>query len=114
VCFVVRKTISEYERVVLTTLFLPVQKILTVGVPGRDLQCAFPLDVSMIPSSSIAIDGECLTCSGFFLDEIIHLGNFKFIVDYFASLSLSSGGGVTQAPLSWAQLIAEHEPHDGP
>jgi hypothetical protein len=36
-CFVVCKTISELERVILTTLFLPVQKTLTVGVPRRGI-----------------------------------------------------------------------------
>jgi hypothetical protein len=35
VCFVVRKTISELEHAILTTLLLPVQKTPTVGVLGR-------------------------------------------------------------------------------
>jgi hypothetical protein len=35
VCSVVHKTISELECVILTTLFLPVQKIVAVGMPGR-------------------------------------------------------------------------------
>jgi hypothetical protein len=37
VCFVVHKTISELERMILTTLFLPVQKTLTVGALGRGI-----------------------------------------------------------------------------
>jgi hypothetical protein len=46
----------------------------------------------MVPSSSIT-DGECLTCGGFSLDKPIHLGNFKFIADYFGGLSLSPWRG---------------------
>jgi hypothetical protein len=59
------------------------------------LQCAFPLDVLMVPSSviTIAIDGERLTCDGFSLDKTVHLGNFEFIADYFSSLSLSPKRG---------------------
>jgi hypothetical protein len=34
-CFVVHKTISELEHVILTTLFLPVKKTPIVGAPGR-------------------------------------------------------------------------------
>jgi hypothetical protein len=37
VCSVVHKTISKPECIILTTLFLPVQKILTVGTPGRGI-----------------------------------------------------------------------------
>jgi hypothetical protein len=37
VCFVVRKTISELERVILTTLFLLVQTTLIVGMLGREI-----------------------------------------------------------------------------
>jgi hypothetical protein len=45
----------------------------------------------MVPSSviTVAADGECLTCGGFFLGETIRLGSFEFIADYFDSLSLS-------------------------
>jgi hypothetical protein len=55
------------------------------------LQRAFPLDVSMAPSSGIFIttDGERLTCGGFSLSETVHLGNFEFIADYFDGMSLS-------------------------
>jgi hypothetical protein len=54
------------------------------------LQRAFPLDVPMVPSSSIVVaaDGEHLTCDGFSLGETIHLGSFEFITDYLAGLSL--------------------------
>jgi hypothetical protein len=37
VCFVVHKTISELEYVILTTLFLHVQKISTIGTPGKGI-----------------------------------------------------------------------------
>jgi hypothetical protein len=49
----------------------------------------------MVPSSSIIItaDGEHLTCGGFSLDEIVSLGNFKFITDHFGGLSLSPRRG---------------------
>jgi hypothetical protein len=59
------------------------------------LQHATPLDVLMVPSSSIPItaDGERLACGGFSLDEPIHLGNIEFITDYFNGLSLSPRRG---------------------
>jgi hypothetical protein len=76
----------------LTTLYL-------AGVKNTDswhskkgnFQQATPLDISMVPSSSVAIttDGECPACSGFSLGEPIHLENFEFITDYFDGLSLS-------------------------
>jgi hypothetical protein len=60
-----------------------------------DLQHAFPLNISMVPSSAItvAVDGEPLTCSGFSLGEIVHLGSFEFTADYFGGLSLSPRRG---------------------
>jgi hypothetical protein len=80
-----------------------------------DLQHAFPLDVSVVPSLPIVVgaDGEHLTCGGFSLGETVHLGNFEFITDYFGGLSLTPGG-VTKAPLSWAQLTLGHLPHGRP
>jgi hypothetical protein len=36
-CFVFHKTISKQECAILTTLFLPVQKTLTVGMPVRGI-----------------------------------------------------------------------------
>jgi hypothetical protein len=50
-----------------------------------DWKRAFPLDVPMVPSSSIAVaaDGEHLTCGGFSLGKTVCLGNFDFITDYF-------------------------------
>jgi hypothetical protein len=59
------------------------------------LHHAFPLDVPMVPSSSIAVaaDGEYLMCGGFSLGETVRLGNFEFIADYFGGLSLSPRRG---------------------
>jgi hypothetical protein len=53
----------------------------------------------MVPSYAItiAIDGECLMCGGFPLGETVHLGNFKFIANYFGGLSLSPRRGDTCA-----------------
>jgi hypothetical protein len=47
------------------------------------LQRVFPLDVSMVPSSTLTFstDGERWVCGGFSLDEIIHLGSIEFIGD---------------------------------
>jgi hypothetical protein len=42
---------------------------------------------------AMAVNGERLMCSGFSLSKTIHLGSFKFIVDYFGSLSLSPRRG---------------------
>jgi hypothetical protein len=116
VFFVVRKTISELECAILATLFLPVQKALIVGVPGRRIYSVlFFYTFQWFPSSIIAVaaNGDCLTCGGFSLDEIVHLGNFEFIIDYFSGLSLSRGGA-PQVSFSWAQLAARHHPHGGP
>jgi hypothetical protein len=57
----------------------------------EDLQHATPLDILMVPSSSIAIttDGEHLACGGFSLGEPVRLGNFEFITEYFCGQSLS-------------------------
>jgi hypothetical protein len=59
------------------------------------LQRAFPLYISMVPSSglTIAIDSDHLTYGGFSLSETILLGSFEFITDYFNGLSLSPRRG---------------------
>jgi hypothetical protein len=64
-----------------------------------DLQCAFLLDVLMVPSSAIniTIDGGSLMCDGFSLGETVRLGSFEFIVDYFDGLSLSPRRGDSSA-----------------
>jgi hypothetical protein len=61
---------------------------------------------------AITADGERLTCDGFFLGGTVCFGNFEFIANYFSGLS-PSPGGATQAWLSWAQLAAGHQLHDG-
>jgi hypothetical protein len=64
-----------------------------------DLQHAFPLDISIVSSLAITVatNDECLTCSGFSVDETIRLGNFEFIADYFSVLSLSPRRGDSSA-----------------
>jgi hypothetical protein len=82
--------------VILTTLYLSSAKNTNSWhIRKGDLQRAFPLDVLMVLSSSIVIaaDGERLACSGFSLSETVHLGNFKFITDYFSGLSRSPERG---------------------
>jgi hypothetical protein len=47
-----------------------------------DLQRVFPLDVSMVPSSALAVaaDGEYLSCDVFSLGETIHFRILEFIM----------------------------------
>jgi hypothetical protein len=120
VCFIVRKTTSELEHAILTTLYLADAKNTdSWHTRKRDLQCAFPLDILMVHSSTLIIsaDGERLTCSSFSLGETVHLGSFEFISDYFGGLSLSpqrndSGaafmGSTHSGPLSlWRAMIED-------
>jgi hypothetical protein len=96
VCFVVRKTTSEQECAILTTLYLAGAKnINSWRARKEDLQRAFPRNVPMVPSFAIdvAANGERLMCGGFSLGETVCLGKFKFIADYFGGLSLSSRRG---------------------
>jgi hypothetical protein len=91
-CLVVRKTTSEHQRTILTTLYLAGAKNTdSWHVRKGDLQCAFPQDDPMVPSSALPIstDGERLTCSDFSLNETFCLGSFEFIANYFSSLSVS-------------------------
>jgi hypothetical protein len=63
VCFIVRKITSELERAILTTLYLAgLKNIDSWRARKGDLQRAFPLDVSMVPSSTliITVDGKHL------------------------------------------------------
>jgi hypothetical protein len=51
VCFIVRKTTSEQERAILTTLYLAgVENNDDWHARKRDLQRAFPLDLLMVPT----------------------------------------------------------------
>jgi hypothetical protein len=45
----------------------------------------------MVPSFvlAVSIDGERLTCGGFYLSKIIHFWSLQFITDCFRDLSLS-------------------------
>jgi hypothetical protein len=82
--------------VILTTLYLAGAKNTSSWHDRKgDLQRVTPLDVLMVPSSSIAITavGEHLACGGFSLGEPVRLGNIEFIADYFDSLSLSPRRG---------------------
>jgi hypothetical protein len=77
--------------VILTTLYLADAKNNGSWHTRKgDLQRAFPLNILMVPSSSIVIvaNGECLVCSGFSLCETVRFGSFEFITDYFDGLSL--------------------------
>jgi hypothetical protein len=92
VCFVVRKTTSELERVILTTLYHASAKNTDSWRTRKgDLQHAFPLDILVVPLSVLVVfaDGEHLMCGGFSLSEPIRHGSFEFIANYFDSLSLS-------------------------
>jgi hypothetical protein len=60
------------------------------------LQCsqdhlAFPMDIPMVHSSvlTVSVDGERLTCGGFYLGETIRFESLEFITDCFGGLSLS-------------------------
>jgi hypothetical protein len=89
---VVHKTTSELEHAILTTLYLAGAKTTDSWCVRKwDLQCAFPLDVPMVPSSALAVstDSECLMCGGLSLGEIVLLGRFELISNYFGGLRLS-------------------------
>jgi hypothetical protein len=91
-CFIVRKTTSELQCAILTTLYLTSAKNTDSWYARKgDLQCTFPLDVPMVSSSTLIVvaDGERLSCGGFSLDEIVCFGSLDFIADYFGGLSLS-------------------------
>jgi hypothetical protein len=95
---------------ILTTLYLAGAKN-TDNWRARkgDLHRAFPLEVSMVPSSTLATAafGEHLLCDGFSPGETICFGNLEFITDRFGSLSLSCLG-MAQAPSSWVPPAAGH------
>jgi hypothetical protein len=108
VCFVVRKTSLEIKRAILTTIYLTgIKNTDSRRSRKGDLQHTFPLDVSMVPSSVITVtaDDECLTCGGFYLGKIVHLGSFEFITDYFSSLSLYPMRGDSSAAYMGSTLF---------
>jgi hypothetical protein len=99
VCFIVRKTTSELEHVILTTMFMLVKNINRWCARKGCLQHAFPLNVSMVLSSALIVtyESQRLMCGGFSLSETIFLMSFKFIADYFSGLSLSPRRGNSSA-----------------
>jgi hypothetical protein len=80
---------------ILTTLYLASAKN-TYSWHARkgDMQCGFPLSVSMVPTSVLTVNAEdeCLSCDVFSLGETIQFGSLKFITDHFDGLSLSPMG----------------------
>jgi hypothetical protein len=119
-CFIVRKATSKLKRVILTTLYLVGAKNTDSWHTRKgDLQRAFPVDVSMVPSSviTIATDDERLTGGGFSLSETVRLRRFEFIINYFGSLSLSPRRGNSGAafmdsthsgtPFPWWAMIED-------
>jgi hypothetical protein len=97
--FIVYKTISELEHTILTTLFLPVQKTLTIGALGRGFAVCFHLDVPMVTSLklSLVVNGNNLTGIGLTPSKTIHFGSLEFIVDRLGRLSLSPYEGDSSA-----------------
>jgi hypothetical protein len=74
-----------------------------------DLQCVFPLDILMVPSSAltIAADGECPSCNVFSPDKTIRFGSLGFIAVCFSGLRLSPKG-------CSSDVIAMGSTHGGP
>jgi hypothetical protein len=74
---------------------LPVQKTLTVGVPGRGICSILSFDtILMVPSSVFvaATGGERSPCEGFSFSETICFRSLEFIANQFGGLSLSPLG----------------------
>jgi hypothetical protein len=93
VCFAIRKTTSELECAILTTLYLVNAKNNDSWYARKgDLQHAFPLDVLMITSPKLCFiaNGNNPTGVSLALGETIHFGNLVFTADRFGHLSLSS------------------------
>jgi hypothetical protein len=82
----------ELECPILTTLYFAGAKNTDSWRTKKgDLKCAFPLDIPMVHSSTLAVstDSEHLTCSGFFLSKTDCFGSLEFVTDCFSNLSLS-------------------------
>jgi hypothetical protein len=102
VCFVVCKTTSEQERVILSNLYLVSAKNIDSWRTGKgDLERAFPLDILMIPSSvpTVAGDGERLLCDLFSLGETFCFRSLEFIAGRFGGLSRSPMGNGSDATI---------------
>jgi hypothetical protein len=91
VCFVVHNTISELERTILTTLFLPGQKTPIVGASGRGIYSVLFLwmfrwllhqNTPSLPTATTDI--------GLALGKTIHFSSLEFTTDHLGRLILSS------------------------
>jgi hypothetical protein len=100
VCFVVRKTTSEQEHVILMYL-TNVKNNDSWHARKGDLQRAFHLNIPMVPASvlAVAVNGEGLSCDVFSLGETIHFGRLNFITDRFHGGSLSPMGDGSSAAI---------------
>jgi hypothetical protein len=85
VCFIVCKTISELERAILTTLFLPVQKTPTIGASGRGICNVLFLwtcwRFHYLCKPTVAANDICLFGIKLTQDEAIHFEHLEFIID---------------------------------
>jgi hypothetical protein len=102
VWFLVRKTTSEQERAILTTLYLAGAKNTdSWHVRKGDLQRAFPLNIPMVPSPKLSFvtNGNSQTDIGLTPGSTIHFGSLEFTADHLGRLSLSPRSG-TQASYS--------------
>jgi hypothetical protein len=91
VCFSIRKTTSELERVILTNLYLAVAKNTNSWRARKgDLQRAFPLDIPMVISSKLSFvaNGNNLTSVGLTPGETICFGSLELTADRFGCLTL--------------------------
>jgi hypothetical protein len=97
VCFavfcIVRKTVSEQECAILTTMY-PVGAKNTYNWSARkgELQHDFPLDVSMVPSLKLSFvaNGHNPTSIGLAPGSTICFSSLEFTADHLERLSLSS------------------------
>jgi hypothetical protein len=95
VCFIVCRTTSELERVILTTLYLAGTKTLTVGAPGRGFAACFSSgrsDGYFTKTLFVANDNNP-TGIGLALGETICFGSLEFTTDRLGRLSLSPEDG---------------------
>jgi hypothetical protein len=91
VCFVVHKTTSKLEHVILTTLFLSVLKTPTVGAPGRGIcSTLFSLDILIVtsPKVSFVANGINLTGASLAPGKTIQFSYLEFTADRLGHLSL--------------------------
>jgi hypothetical protein len=87
-----RKTTSELECVILTTVyFVGAENTDSWHARKVDLQCAFPLDVPMVYSPKLTFIANCNNPIGVGLapGESICFGSLEFTIDRFGRLSLS-------------------------